>query len=303
MPQKNNMPRALARENVCAVVVTHHPDQDFPARMETVAQETGGLVIVDNASSPSTRKHIAAALTNLPGARAVFNPQNLGIATALNQGAALAMESGFRFALLLDQDSLVLPGITENAGAVFTAASETLRAGLVATNHQGENTGPAAPPALPGERPWRAVKAAITSGTYLALDAYKDTGPFRDDYFIDLVDHEYCLRARAKGWATVMALEPKMRHSLGAATRHRLPGRLVCATNHNPVRRYFRARNSIALAGSYLFKEPRWVLKMLALWAESLVFVVLFEKDKGRKLWESYRGARDALLGRMGGYQ
>jgi len=36
----------------------------------------------------------------------------------------------------------------------------------------------------------------ITSGSLLPLATYADIGPFREEFFIDFVDTDYCFRAR-----------------------------------------------------------------------------------------------------------
>jgi len=40
-----------ARGQVCAVVVTYHPDHDFPARLTRIAPQVAATFIVDNGSS------------------------------------------------------------------------------------------------------------------------------------------------------------------------------------------------------------------------------------------------------------
>lgn len=44
---------------------------------------------------------------------------------------------------------------------------------------------------------FRERKTLITSGMLIPLSLFGKIGMFREDYFIDSVDHEFCLRARA----------------------------------------------------------------------------------------------------------
>src|SRR5271165_4257829 len=93
-----------ARGRVCAIVVTYHPDRGFPARLGRIIPQVAATFIIDNGSS-------AAEVTMLRGAAAdatialICNPENLGVATALNIGARRAFAEGFTWALLLDQDT------------------------------------------------------------------------------------------------------------------------------------------------------------------------------------------------------
>ena len=58
-------------------------------------------------------------------------------------------------------------------------------------------------------------KTIITSGNLLSLRAFDTIEPFMDDFFVDHVDNEYYLMARAKGYYVIVTSKPIMEHRLG----------------------------------------------------------------------------------------
>ena len=109
--QKDSVPGALTSgSEVCAVLVTFHPDEALPARIERVLLEVAALVVVDNGSDEAALgmwRRVSAD----PRIALVLNFANLGIARALNLGIARAGSMGYAWVLLLDQDSVVDPGM------------------------------------------------------------------------------------------------------------------------------------------------------------------------------------------------
>jgi rhamnosyltransferase len=88
-------------------------------------------------------------------------------------------------------------------------------------------------------------------------------GGFREDYFIDQVDHEFCLRARAHGHQVVISRKPVMAHSVGESGGVWMPW-LGVLPNHPPVRKYYIARNTVVTVKGYWRREPQWCLRRLA---------------------------------------
>ena len=57
-PQRENN-KEPQRDNICVIIVTYHPDADFPDRAMTAARQVGRTVIVDNNSSDQAVCHAA----------------------------------------------------------------------------------------------------------------------------------------------------------------------------------------------------------------------------------------------------
>jgi len=155
--------RTAARD-VCAVLVTYHPDAEFSARLREISRQVDAVIIVDNGSTDLEQQRLRG-LAEDPAVELIFNIENLGVARGLNIGVQRAIALGYRWALLLD-----------------LKIQETF--------------------------PERNRLAVI--------------GVFREEFFIDRVDFEYCLRAKARGYCVIRTRKPLMSHTIGTPTAHRL---------------------------------------------------------------------------------
>ena len=281
--------------DVCAIVVTYNPDSDFPSRLAALQRQVAEVIVVDNSSSTITLN----ALRRPPaeqGISLIQNHENRGVATALNQGLSLAREHGFNWALLLDQDTIPGADIADRLLEACRDFPDPNMLAIIGANYFHGTTGRLRwPQDLFSAPSWMERKVVITSGSLVSLNAYQVIGPFRDEYFIDCVDLEYCLRARAKGFKVIVTRRPLMTHDIGQPTFHRLLGRRVGTTNHSALRRYYLVRNHIALAKEYVAAEPLWILASLGRVFRSTLTCALFERDRLLKAKYTALGLLDGL--------
>jgi rhamnosyltransferase len=276
-------------EAVAAVVVTFHPDAQLAERLGPLIGQVGAIVIVDNGSSP---EELSPVLPLVQGGMVstILNGTNLGIATALNQGAAWAAERGYRWFLTLDQDTLPGPTLVLEAARVFDAFHISAPAVIGAswTGHSCE------------EEPGRPERVVITSGAVYAVGPWLALGRFREDFFIDYVDVEYCLRARQSGYAVLKACRPTIEHEIGHPRVLRTPFRSVTPSNHSPIRRYYITRNRVRVWRLYWRRERSYVAFDMRAAARELVKLVLYETRRRAKLRAVVRGAMDGIRGVAG---
>lgn len=285
---------------ICAVLVSYHPDTELPRRVAAVAAQTDGVVIVDNGSD-------AAALEMLRGLAAanraisvIENRANLGVARALNLGAACAAARGFAWLLLLDQDSEVEPDLVTHLFEARAAYPDPERLAIIGAGFVEPARGNRAT-ASAGAPPWQEVETAITSGSLLSVAMYRRIGAFRDELFIDYVDTDYCRRAHAAGYAIATTRRPLMAHAIGAPAAHRWLGVEKWTRNHSADRQYYIARNdTVMLREGGRYPHGAWALKSLARRLRSAKRVLLYEQAKARKLAALGEGWWDGLRGRLG---
>jgi rhamnosyltransferase len=278
---------------VCAILVSYHPDAELPRRANRILEQAGALVIVDNGSGEQAQEMLRRIAADAR-ASLVLNPANLGVASALNLGVERARASGFAWVLLLDQDSDLHGDMLTSLIDVRAAYPEPQRVAVIGAGF-GEATRPAAWPA------WEEVESVITSGSLIPLAVHAAVGPFRDEFFIDYVDSEYCFRARAQGYRVIKTTKPLMSHTIGAPTRHSVLGNFKWTTNHSPDRRYYIARNDTVMLreyGGYAFGS--WALKSLGRRLRTCKRIVLYERCKARKIAAVSAGWWDGVRGRMG---
>ncbi len=289
------------KEGICAVIVTYHPDAGFYERAALIASQVGSVVVVDNHSTSSAVSMLGNLQVSQQNVHLVLNEENLGVATALNQGVHLAREQGYGWVLLFDQDTVPESFMVNTLVSVYDSFDQKDKLAIIGSNYRDANTRRAVFESGADEAClWAERKTVITSGSLLSLAAFEAIGPFRDEFFIDCVDIDYCLRARSKGFKIILTCRPIIGHALGAATMHRLPWKESGTSNHSPVRRYYLARNYTVLAREYLLKEPRWVFATSYLLIKSCALILLFESDKVLKLRYWLLGVWHGLTGKSG---
>jgi rhamnosyltransferase len=140
----------------------------------------------------------------------------------------------------------------------------------------------------------------ISSGSLLPVDAYRRVGPFDESLFVDNVDLEWCMRARAAGFSLYGVAAAHLEHQLGEA-RLRV-GDKVRLVVHSPERLYYMTRNRLLL-----YRRPymplKWKIKdslrIVAKFTATMVFLAP-RREYARMTW---RGLRDAWRLRAGKLQ
>jgi rhamnosyltransferase len=278
---------------VCAILVSYHPDAELPRRAARILAQAGALVIVDNGSGEETGEMLRRIAAD-PRVSLLLNPVNSGVARALNLGVERARTLGFAWVLLLDQDSDLNEDLLSSLILVRGAYPEPERVAVI-----GAGFGAATRPL--SAAPWEEAESVITSGSLIPLALHAVLGPFRDEFFIDYVDSEYCFRARARGYRVIRTTQPLMSHTIGAPTRHAVLGVTRWTTNHSPDRRYYIARNDTVMLreyGGYAFGS--WALKSLVRRLRTCKRIMLYERSKARKIAAVSAGWWDGVRGRMG---
>jgi rhamnosyltransferase len=293
--------RPADTQSICAVVVTYHPDIDFPVRLARILSQVGATIVVDNGSSGSELGMLRRATAGPAATVLVENSENLGIARALNIGVHHAQSQGHAWSLLLDQDTLVDTDMVERLLSI-QASVVADRVAVIGSRFRDTSGQTVEPIRLSAQaEQWEEVESVITSGCLLSLRAYAAIGPFRDDFFIDYVDTEYCFRARAAGFRVIVSRAALMSHTVGAATSHTVLGGTMWTTNHSAERRYYIARNNTVMLREYTgFGRGHWLWKSLTRTFRLTKRIAFFETDKISKIVAAWQGWRDALRGKMG---
>ncbi len=273
---------------IAAVVVLYRPGEEVPGNIRTWVGQVEVVYAVDN--SDSGDGSFVRCLASLGSVIYLPQGENVGIATALNIGATRAVDDGYDCLLTMDQDSRAADGLVARLVAC-RGAGEGSAPGIVAPFHLTR-----AVRRPPPDTEWSEAMTPMTSGCLLDLAAWQAVGPFRDDFFIDFVDNEYSLRLRRRGFRVVRANRAILTHEVGDITRH---GPLI-ATNHSPLRRYYKSRNRFVVFGEYLTTFPGHCCFDLVRLTKEIGSIILFEAEKTAKLSMIWRGWRDYRRGRMG---
>lgn len=290
-----------------AVMVTFRPGSEVCGHIRALAAQAGRVVVIDN----SDRRH-SVCLACADNVQLVAYAANRGLAVALNDGVDRLFAAGCDRVFLFDQDSLV-PADFVAKMCEFQARREH-RDGLhlYAPDFVDINAGTHARFARLGKLTYQSVECAsaaggeletnfaITSGTLLTPAVWQQVGRFRDDYFIDHIDTEYCLRAACMGIGVRINCAAVLRHAIGRRSVHRVLGLTIKPNHHSALRRYYMTRNGLRTMLDYASRRPAFVWLMAARLVHECLAVMLFESGRRTKLRAMGRGTLDALAGRMG---
>jgi rhamnosyltransferase len=287
-----------SEKEVCAVAVTYHPDADLPQRFSRILRQVGRLVIVDNGSGEAETTMLQEFAAN-PSVTLMLQFANLGIASALNTGIYQATTLGFKWVLLLDQDSCIDDDMVHTLIAVQAAFPERDRLAVIGSGFRA--TDEATGQSTDESDGWEDAESVITSGSLIPLETHAAIGAFREEFFIDYVDTEYCFRARAKGYRVIRTRKPIMSHSIGAITRHRVLWLNKWTFNHSPDRRYYIARNDTVMLREYgHYAMGLWALKSFGRRVRLCKRIVLYEEMKIPKIMAVAQGWWHGIRGHMG---
>lgn len=245
---------ATHRNRVVAVFSAFRPEPALIDHCAALAPQVARVIVVDDGSG-ETAEPVLTALEDA-GITVLRQPHNDGIAAAMNRGIDAAIEGGAEFVITFDQDSNVPEGFVHALVEEFDRATAAgLRVGMVAPEffsatpqtRMQQNTG------------FLQAYAPIQSGLLMLRTALRELGPQREDYFIDLVDTEYYLRARRAGFEVICAPGLVLPHGFGHRLYVHLLGKRLVKSNgrprmvavSSPFRYYYRARNRVVLNREY----------------------------------------------------
>lgn len=286
-----------AKEKICAVAVTYFPDPGFAEHVVQTLRQVGRMVIVDNTPDPAVPSWIENAVARDNRVNIIRNHANAGVARALNQGIQRAGEEGCSWVLLLDQDTEPFDDMVGTLIRAYTEYPEQDRLAMIGCSPLA--TAETQPAQSNGNKWWTEAKVIITSGTLLSLQAAEKIGPFREEFFIDCVDFEFCLRAGLSGYRIIEVQQPLMQHVIGAPQR--VPFQWVAreTSNHRPWRSYYITRNLVIVSREYLWKEPAWVIAAIYRRMKEMILLVLFESSRREKAKYTILGFWDGITRRF----
>lgn len=245
-------------EKSCTLVtiVLYHPDEKQLLELLAVCSQSSHvhILLFDNAQiSSRLKKKISDAITYFQ------SPKNVGVGGAHYYACQMAVDKKFDFILLLDQDSQLPDSFVDamvfgfyqkqkqypRLAAVGPSRSDprlVKRESKLKKNkflyQLEENVKVKALVDL-----WRVKRLLISSGMLIQVSALETIGFPKREYFIDLVDTEWCLRARAKNYQLAKLEEVWMNHTIGNVKKIGY----LHVHYQSPFRYYYTMRNSFLL--------------------------------------------------------
>jgi len=285
---------------VAATVILYNPEDDVYNNISSYGKEVATLIVVDN-STIHNLELIEKIQNSFENLIYINNNANVGIATALNIGCDKAIELGYEWILTMDQDSKFIN--FSNYLSCFQKIN-TKTTALIAPNtmwHTDKHVDKTK------KCHFQEKFLVITSGNLLNLQLFNKMGRFEDKLFIDMVDHDYCLKVQSQGFKIYFFENILLQHSLGSLFQRKnlITGRIRNKIEHNPQRVYYITRNYLYTWKKYHKQFPKQfnLLKTLnILFIHEITKIVLYEDKKIFKIYAKIIGVLHFLLGRYGVY-
>lgn len=281
-------------------VILYNPDVDVPENVTSYIDSIDKLFVIDNQGGSDVASKIVALAPNK--VTIITNSENEGIAKPLNRVLRLCDEEGFDLLLTMDQDSRFLPNMmsdyrsevekfnwekTFSLGPITVTREEVSRLKCDKIKSQPIQ--------------WESVPRMITSGSIISVQKALTLGGFDETLFIDEVDHEICYRATLAGLGLFQSPHILLLHQLGNPTTKFFICRTICAMGHPPVRKYYSARNRVAVWRKFHRQNELYFFKYYIFQLVWDMFKIFYmEDDKLKKAKYFLWGIRDAFCGRMG---
>jgi len=297
----------LQNQKIVAIVVAFFPDdKTLNKSIESLSMQCDSIIVVDN--TPSPLNSINAKLINNPKINLISLGNNFGIAYAQNIGLQAAIDAKADFVLLMDQDSVPQGGMVTTLRSIFDRPKSN---NLIASGPTYIDPRTSIRSYFIVSRfglPFRykpdnkstdtvlEVAFIISSGTLISVPKLIQVGGMRSNYFIDHVDTEWCLRAKAKGYSIVGVVAAKMEHSLGDKVKRVWLFYMRSVAYHAPLRDYYVFRNTILMLRDV--KMPLlWRLSILWRLIPFSIYFTLFSQERIARISMMYLGLQHGLLG------
>lgn len=249
------------------------------------------IIVVDNGSVDGSG---AAIREHFPNVHLIENGRNLGFVRGNNIGLQAALARGADLFLLLNNDTILKADCIselvkaleqdDEIGIAGPLMQRTLRPDLIDMGGDFDfRTGTVIlrfhDPAQAGESLSTPIDYVWGCGFMVKREVIEQVGLFDERYGAYYEDADYCMRARAAGFKTVVALRAWMIHKVGRSGEKRFLWQT-----------YMRVRNHIRFFLSYA--QPRHFVTLLPALALYQIPLMLFRTGRlywARKLMPRYR--------------
>ena len=266
---------------IAIVIVTFNSSIELLKKIFEELSKKNAIFISDNGSHNIAE--IKKLIDRYDNIFLIENKENIGIAKAQNIVInKIERLKQYRFILFLDDDSFVTQDTLNKLITDYYKINKKYDriACLSLTN-------------TTNEKGIVSVDQAINSGMLVSVENIKKIGNFCSELFIDMVDYEWCWRARKSGYAIMLDYNCHFIHQIG-----RKRGRLNKDVPA-PFRLYYVFRNTI-----YLMKTKRVIKKdknrLYFFLIKQFIYNILFSPNKILRLRYMLKGIIDGKKENMG---
>ncbi len=248
-----------------------------------------------------------------------FHPENLGVAGGLKIAINWAIEKGYDFLWLFDQDSEPEFDVLKKLLIKYQELSaQNIKIGIIAPVILDINTKQEFPggifqqykfapvPEYAEIKDFYKCDAVITSGSLVNITAAQSVEPPKAEFFLDAVDYAYCMNFKNKGYEIIVVKDTMMKHRIGNYSKVKdkyVKGSHVVTFVCSPSRYYYSCRNHtfFETRASEKSKLHYSVTYRIKYSLEMIKRIIRYEPDLvSLKVWACIVGTFDGFRGKLG---
>ncbi len=285
-------------KRIAALLVTYNPViEDLISNIYSYHLQFDKIVLIDNSTVESKQTEIKNLIFFFKNIFIHQFFENTGIAKAQNFGMAYLTSLNFDFVVEIDQDSsLPLNYVSKITKSYYKIAK-----------HDGNKIagiGPLPFDSLNNEVydghainvGIKFVQYTLSSALLINLNTFNLIGPKDESLFIDLVDWEWCWRAKKYGYLTYIDTDLIFNHTMGNRHISFLFFRFGIPV---PLRHYYSFRNSLLMMTKNYVPLKWKVINLVKLIFKLLSYPILLDQRLSRLKYMLY-GIRDFMKNKIG---
>lgn len=267
---------------ISSVTILYNFDENVINNIKTYENYVDEVILIDNSDE---KKYFEKYKKDIEKYTYISMGENVGIAKALNEGIMYSKEKGYEWILTMDQDTRLTTNIIDKYKYIINELKDDKNIILSpiyvfdrkkTQKFQGI----------------REIDYVMQSANLLNVKSFLDVGKFKEEFFIDVVDYEFCLRARKKGYKIISCGDIEVIHNPGITKKSKL---LKIKYGYcNKFRIYYQARNLLWTAKKYRN------VKMLFILLYKFVKIILFFDRKIEFLQYYFKGIKDCNKNKWG---
>ena len=276
---------------ICAIIISYNIGERIKRCITAIENQVDQVLIIDNGSNAETINQLRKVESEK--IKVIYNKSNIGIAKALNIGVEYSIKNNFYWTLTLDHDSVADKNMIFNMINTYNALTLSDKEKVVSifprvveeTFNDDKN--------FYVNEGYIYTSHGITSGNLIKNEVFNKIGLFKEEFFIDYVDNEFCFRISKNNFKMITVNNAILLHNLGEPEKIKTPFGKFTTTNHSAIRRYYITRNRFQTWREYEDIIPNFIKEDRRVFIKENIKIILFEKDKINKFKMIYKGYKD----------
>jgi rhamnopyranosyl-N-acetylglucosaminyl-diphospho-decaprenol beta-1,3/1,4-galactofuranosyltransferase len=301
---------------IAVVIPTHNRQDLLRVCLKSVFEQSLSpelVLVVDNGSTDGTREMVNA---EFPQAQYLFIPEPCGSAGGFAAGVRFAMDQGYEWVWLMDNDAYPAPDALDvlvraaqsMSGKVFNSLVVTPDGGSVNWGyhyylgddyHTGRRLYSTVRELLTLNQPVLNGLAQFYPGALIHREVIEKVGVPTPEFFTRGDEVDYVLRIQEAGFKTYTVVTSRVTHPPEPYYTTCALGRTVQVPTLAPWKQYYALRNHIINSRRHGWDRAGWLGQALRLSVSYAFRSLVLPDHKLRRLWYTYLGLTDGILGRL----